>query len=82
MEHSKRVIVITVFIELLILASLMIMVANRSKITLNVDLSQWQSKYISFVDNVWSVMEGDIQEERVDLIYGPYVHATGGGVYG
>ena len=71
MEHSKRVIVITVFIELLILASLMIMVANRSKITLNVDLSQWQSKYISFGDNVWRVMEGDIQEERVDLIYVP-----------
>lgn len=81
MEHSKRVIVITVFIELLILASLMIMVANRSKITLNVDLSQWQSKYISFVDNVWSVMEGDIQEEKVDLIYGPYAYITRG-VYG
>lgn len=82
MEHPKRVIVITVFIELLILTSLVIMVANRSKITLNVDLSQWQSKYISFVDNVWSVMEGDIQEEKVDLIYGPYVYITRGGVYG
>lgn len=79
MEHPKRVIVITVFIELLILTSLVIMVANRSKITLNVDLSQWQSKYISFVDNVWSVMEGDIQEEKVDLIYGPYVYITRGG---
>ncbi len=79
MEHSKRVIVITVFIELMILAGLMIMVANRSKITLDVDLSQWQSRYISFVDNVWSVAEGDIQEEKVDLIFGPYVYAARGG---
>ncbi len=76
---SKKIIVKIGIVQGMIIMFLSIMIYVRPNMELDVDLSQWQSRYISFMDNVWAVSEGEIQEQNVDLIYGPYVNATRGG---
>ncbi len=78
MVYSKKIVVIIGIFELMIVMFLSIMIIVKPEIELDVDLNQWQSRYISFMDNVWAVSEGEIQEQNVDLIYGPYLSATGG----
>lgn len=77
---SKKIIVKIGIVQGMIIMFLSIMIYVRPNMELDVDLSQWQSRYISFMDNVWAVSEGEIQEQNVDLIYGPYVNATRGGI--